>query len=150
MHVKRGNTGFMAIKIDLAKAYDRVEWGILSKVMSYIGFNEKFIELIMECVTIARYSLLFNGSPFGYFKSERGLRQGDPLSLALFTIFSDILSQMLAKAEADGSISGVKVTHTSPKVTHLMYADDVVIYEKTTTQEAGTSPELLWLAGSRT
>lgn len=128
--------------------------------MSHIGFNEKFNELIMECVTIVRYSLLLNGSPFGYFKEARGLRQGDLLSPALFIIFFDILSWMLAKAEADGSISGEKITRTSPKVTHLIYADDVVIYGKTTVQEAAvvcdvvqkycawTSQELNWSKSS--
>lgn len=143
MHSKKGHTGYMAIKIDLAKAYDRVEWGVLNLIMASIGFNEKFIELIMECVTTARYSILLNGSPFGYFPAARGLRQGDPLSPTLFTIFSDILSRLLAKAEADGLLSGVKVSRTSPKVTHLMYADDVVIYRKKTVHEAAVVRDIL-------
>lgn len=90
MNKKKGVYGFMAIKIDLAKAYDRVEWEVLQSVMANLGFDVRFIQLIMECITIAKCSLLLNGCLYGYFEVERGLWQGDPLSPALFTIFSDI------------------------------------------------------------
>lgn len=76
-----------------------------------------------------------NGSPFGFFSPGRGLRQCDPMSPALFTIFSDLLSRILDKAEQDGLISGVKVSRLSPKMTHLMYVDDLVIYRKATLEE---------------
>lgn len=143
LKTKKGHNGFMAIKIDLAKAYDRVEWCVLLKVLDRLDFSSQFYNLVMECVATARFSVLLNGSPYGFFAAERGLRQGDPLSPALFTIFSDILSRMLAKAELEGRLSGVKVTRTSPRITHLMYADDVVIYGKATVQEATTVKEIL-------
>lgn len=143
MQMKHGATGFMAIKIDLAKAYDRVEWNVLSKVMACLGFATNFIHLVIECLTTARFSILLNGSPYGYFAAERGLRQGDPLSPVLFTIFSDILSRLLARAEDEGKLSGIKIARTSPKITHLMYADDVVIYGKATEHEAAAIHELL-------
>lgn len=126
----------MAIKIDLAKAYDCVEWTILETMLHLRGFSSKFINLIAKCVSTAKYSILLNRSPFGYFSAGRGFRQGDPMSLALFTIFSDLLSRMIAKAEMDGQISSVKVAQTSPRITHLMYADDVVIYCKASEAEA--------------
>lgn len=79
---------------------------------------------------------MLNGSPFGYFGAERGLKQGDPLSPALFTIFSDTLSRLLTKPELEGRISGVKISINSPKILHLMYADNVVIYGKANESEA--------------
>lgn len=60
MNAKKGATGYMAIKIDLAKAYDRVEWAVLRHLMSLMGFEEHFIKLVMECVSTARFSLLLN------------------------------------------------------------------------------------------
>lgn len=99
--------------------------------------------MVSECIATARFSLLLNGTSFGYFAAGRGLRQGDPLLPALFTLFSDILSRMIAKAEMEGRLSGVKITRASPKITHLMYADDVVIYEKATREEAEEIKKIL-------
>lgn len=72
-------------------------------------------------------SILLNGVPFGYFKVEREIIQGDPMFPALFTVFSDILFRIIARAEHEGKISGIKISRCSHRVTHLMYADDLVI-----------------------
>ena len=58
---KEGKESYMAIKLDMSKAYDRVEWYFLKKVMERMGFNEKWISLIMNCITIVSYSVLING-----------------------------------------------------------------------------------------
>lgn len=97
MKNKKGSKGVMAIKVDLAKAYDRIEWKVLYHILYLLGFNDKFIELIAECVSTPHFSLLLNGSPYGYFSPRRGIRQGDPISPALFTIFSDLCSEFCPK-----------------------------------------------------
>lgn len=74
LHKKKGKGGYMAIKIDLAKAYDRVEWAVLRCILLKLGFSAKFTELIMECVSTTSFSVMLNGTPFGLFKGGRGLR----------------------------------------------------------------------------
>lgn len=133
---KKGKQGYMAIKIDLAKAYDRVEWGVLAIIFRQLGFQDRFIKLIHECISTFHFSILLNWSPFGYFTAERGIRQGDPMSLALFTMFSDVLSRLLARSEAAGKLHGVKVSCISPTISHFMYADDLVSYCRATEAEA--------------
>uniref|UniRef100_A0A2N9FKU0 Uncharacterized protein n=1 Tax=Fagus sylvatica TaxID=28930 RepID=A0A2N9FKU0_FAGSY len=79
MHNQRsGKVGSMALKLDMSKAYDRVEWGFLKQVMIRMGFCDKWISLIMECISTVSYSLLINGEPTGHIIPTRGIRQGPP------------------------------------------------------------------------
>lgn len=65
---------YMAIKTDISKAYDRVEWKFLEDIMRKLGFHPLWSRMIMSCVTSVSYSVLVNGVPYGYFKPERGIR----------------------------------------------------------------------------
>ena len=79
-NMRSGKSGYMTIKLDMSKAYDRVEWGYLENIMRKMGFNERWIGLIMACVKIVSYSILINGQPQGFIQPSRGICQGDPLS----------------------------------------------------------------------
>lgn len=102
----------MAIKIDLAKAYDQVESGVLLNLLDRLEFGDHLCYLVHVCISSARFSILINGFPFGFFPTERGFHQGDPMSPALFTIILDVLSRLLARVEEEGRLNGVKVSRT--------------------------------------
>lgn len=75
---------YCAYKLDLAKAYDRVDWKFLEAALRKVGFHEKWIKWIMSCVTSVRYAVRLNGHLLERFKPSRGLRQGDPSRHSFF------------------------------------------------------------------
>ncbi|XP_042952198.1 uncharacterized protein LOC122289281 [Carya illinoinensis] len=127
--------GSMAIKLDMSKAYDRVEWDFLEAVLLRLGFSENWTSLLMGCVRSVSYSVLVNGIPGETFTPTRGLRQGDPLSPYLFIMCAEGLTSLLQIAERDGSIQGVSASKRGLKINHLLFADDCVIFSRAKMEE---------------
>ncbi|XP_042944640.1 uncharacterized protein LOC122278525 [Carya illinoinensis] len=125
---QKGRVGSMALKLDISKAYDRIEWGFLDGVMRKLGFGDKWVKLVMDCVTSVTYSSLVNGQPSSIIKPSRGIRQGDPISPYLFILCAEGLSSLVDMAERNGEIKGVAITRGGIRVNHLLFADDSVIY----------------------
>ena len=134
--VRKIKAGQMAIKIVLQKAYDRVNWDFLQVVLNKLGFNGVFIGWILACVSSVSFEVLVNGGKSDQFKPSRGLRQGDPLSAYLFIIGQEVLSRMLEKEFTLKNIDGVKASASAPPITHVMYADDIILFSKATRNNA--------------
>jgi hypothetical protein len=100
MKQKKGNGGLMAVKLDMEKAFDSMEWDFLLKILSLLGFNYRWIQWISQCITTSSFSILLDGAPYGKFFPSRGLRQGDHLSPFLFILGSEILSRLILKEES--------------------------------------------------
>lgn len=103
---------------------------------------------VMECITTVTYSILINGEPNGNFKPSKGIRQGDlhqgdPLSPYLFLLCSKGLHRLIQKAACNGEIKGVSFCHNGSKLTHLLFADDSLLFCKATTQECQKVLEIL-------
>ncbi|KAL6185364.1 hypothetical protein ACLB2K_041498 [Fragaria x ananassa] len=127
---RSGKVGLCALKLDMSKAYDRVEWCFLEKVLGKLGFGDTFVRWIMHCITTVSYSFLVNGEPCGKLIPTRGLRQGDAISPYLFLLCAEVLSRMIKQAETNGEIQGVKVCTDAPSISHLFFADDSFIFSR--------------------
>jgi len=115
-----------AIKIDISKAFDSVQWSFLRNVLLTLDFPQEFVHWIMLCVTTASFSVQVNRELAGYFNSLRGLRQGCSLTPYLFVIVMDVLSKKLDRA------AGLRKFGYHPKcknlgLTHLSFADDIMV-----------------------
>jgi hypothetical protein len=105
-------------------------------MMRKLGFAERWISLMMACVSSVIYQVRFNSNEMDMFTPTRGLRQGDPLSPYLFLLCAEELSSLLLHEEEVGGIDGVRLCRNAPSVSHLLFADDSLILMKADTNNA--------------
>ena len=142
-HHQKGKTGFMAMKLDMSKAYDRVEWKYLEQIMIRMGFAEKWVALMMECISTVSYSIIINGDPSPTIHPTRGIRQGDPLSPYLFLFCTEGLHSLLQHSADFGQIRGVSICKLGPRLTHLFFANDSLLFCRSTISECQKIQESL-------
>ena len=125
--IKLKNLKGISLKIDLAKAFDKVNWLYLKMILTHLGFPHTLINWIMGCISTVSFAILINGAASARFNINRGIRQGCPLSPLLFLIVMEGLSRLIAATKRNGDFSGLKITeHYS--LTHLLFVDDILIF----------------------
>ncbi|XP_027065969.1 uncharacterized protein [Coffea arabica] len=125
---KKARGGNVALKLDMTKAYDRMSWRHIITMLRAFGFGERFIDLVWRLISNMWFSIVANGTSHGFFKSTRGLWQGDPLSPVLVIIGSEMLSRGLNSLALQQNFVGFRVPMGYPVVTHLAFANDVLIF----------------------
>lgn len=129
------------MKLDVSKAYDRVEWPFLQSIMQKLGFPKKWIDRVMSCVTTSSFSILINGKSYGNMLPSRGIQQGDPISPYLFLLCVEGFTSLLAENKA--SIHGVSICRRAPNVSNLLFVDDSLLFRRATKNEVETILEIL-------
>ena len=100
---KKGKMGYMAIKLDLEKAYDRLEWNFIHKVLHAFHFPPKLTRIIISCISSTDISILVNGGMLDSFEPSRGIRQGDLLSPYIFILCMEYLSHLNEQKCVEGA-----------------------------------------------
>lgn len=122
----RGKRRCILLKVDFEKAYDNVNWKFLLDILKRCGFRLKWLSWIKACVCNSSMSVLVNSCSSKDFVVEKGLRQGDPLSLFLFTLVAEGLAWMMSKVSVEGLFEGFKVDK-NVKFDLLQFPDDTII-----------------------
>ncbi|XP_026410405.1 uncharacterized protein LOC113305602 [Papaver somniferum] len=123
--IRSGRPGIL-VKVDSEKAFDHVRWDFLDEMLSLMGFGENLRKWTQRYVEYVRFSILISGSATGYFKSKKGIRQGDPLSF-FFLLVGEAMSFMIQKAQENGLISGFQATEGGNLISHLQFSDDTLV-----------------------
>ncbi|XP_074267357.1 uncharacterized protein LOC141590687 [Silene latifolia] len=127
LYNRRACSPRVMMKIDLRKAYDSIEWTFVEDMLYAFKFPPKMINWIMQCVTTPTYTISLNGSQFGYFKGRRGLRQGDPMSPLLFTLFLEYFTRILDLVTLKPQFRFHPLCKAMG-LCHLAFADDLLIF----------------------
>ena len=134
------DTRCCALKLDMKKAYDRVEWAYLRAIMTQLGFHRLWVDMVMRLISTISFSVLFNGERLESFRPSRGIHQGDTISPYLFLLAVEGLSCLLKSRIQSSTLKGIKVTPSAPVVSHLLFADDSLLFFSANT---GNAQEIL-------
>ena len=118
---RKGRGGYMAIKVDLKKAYDKIEWSFITEVLINANFPHNLVNLIMCCVSSVSTSILFNGGSVKHIFPSQGIRKGDPLSPYLFILCMEVLGHFIEDKCNENSWVPVKSSQSGMAFSHLFF-----------------------------
>jgi ribonuclease HI len=130
---KKGRLGHFILKIDLEKAYDRIEWSFIREVLILFKFPMSLVQLILECISSSSCAILYNGGQMDFFQPTRGIRQGDPLSPYIFILCMEYLSLKIFEACNSKTWKPIKASRRGPAFSHLFFADDLLLCAEAST-----------------
>ena len=124
------------IKLDIAKAYEKLSWKYINKMLKAYGFCPQWVEWVMGMVTSPFFNILLNGSPSRVFQAYRGIRQGDLLSPFLFILIAKGLIFLIQNQARNGDLRGLKVHAGMDPQTHQKFINDTILMGHPSVQEA--------------
>ena len=133
----------MVVKIDLEKAYDRLEWSFVRMVLKHFGFPANIINLIMSCISNTSTVVLFNGNKLDSFQPIRGIKQGDPISPYIFLFCIEFLGAQINSMCENKRWDTIKASKNGPSFSHVFFADDFMLFAKANTKNSEAIMEVL-------
>lgn len=125
---KKGQKVECAVKLDMQKVYDRVEWDFLLEVLMHKGFSPRWIGWIKQCISTVSYTVLVNGKRTKSIQPTRGLWQGDPTSPYLFILVVDVLSRQIKKVITEKQLSGIHIKRGCLILHHLFFLNNYLFF----------------------
>lgn len=144
MKSKKGKLGWFALKIDLEKAYDRLEWGPSVFCLAKNRFSQESCDLIMSCVSTSNTKVVINGRHSEPFHTSIGIRQGDPISPYIFIICMEYLSSLITQAHTQNKWKSFFLKRNGTPITHLIFADDLLLFGDTSPATLKGTVEVLY------
>ncbi|PKI72044.1 hypothetical protein CRG98_007590 [Punica granatum] len=126
MHRMNGNKQFMAIKVDLEKAYDRLRWGFIDETLEAVGVPDRLRHTIMNCISSIHMRILWNGETIAEFSTSRGIRQCYSLSPYLFVLCIERLAHLIQDTVDDGRWQPIKASKSLSMAGRITLAKSII------------------------
>lgn len=139
----KGKKGLFTIKLDLSKAYDKLSWEFIQRIFEEIELPLKMTNIIMHGVTSVETNIKQNGTSFEFFRPSRGIRQGDLVCPYIFVLCTDKLLHLIMQAVDKGDWRTIKAGKYGSVVSHLMFADDLLLFGEATTRQMQSVKSIL-------
>jgi hypothetical protein len=120
-------------KVDIAKAFDSVNWSFLLAIPRHMGFSRRWINWISLLLSTASTKIILNGQPRKRICHARGLRQGDPLSPLLFVLAMEPLNALFRLAVSKQLLGALGTANVPEQI--FLYADDVILFSSPAEQD---------------
>lgn len=127
---KKGKVENMAMKLNMSKTYDWVEWPYIEAMMKALGFNDKWIKLVISSISTVTYLLLINGKPGISFHPSSGLRQRDLLSSYIFLMCAEWQSCLINNEKQKWEIQGLVVAKRGASISHILFVNSIIMFYK--------------------
>ena len=130
--VRRKEKGILC-KLDVEKAYHKLNWKFLLMILTEMDFGNKWVGWIQGCISTTSFLVITNGSLIDFFKSSRGLRQGDPLPPYLFVMGMEVFPLLIDKATMGGFLSSYNIrgrNKATMNISHSLFANDTLVFCK--------------------
>ena len=118
--IENGSDPYLLLSFDILKAFDRVEWNVLWKIMYKYGFSEKYVQMVGKLFVDIQSCTVNLGYSSKYMDITRSLRQGDPISSSLFLLLIEVLGIQIRN---DQNIRGMVINGKEKKIGQ--FADDL-------------------------
>lgn len=133
------------IKLDLSKAYDRLNSKYLKEILEAYGFEKIWIEWIYNMISTLNFSILLNGVPTTTFRATRGIRQGDPISPFIFILAAEGLGRYFKKELRERRIRGIRIWGNDLPITNQQFVDDIMLFCEVSLREIRNVKRILEL-----
>ncbi|XP_061361919.1 uncharacterized protein LOC133305695, partial [Gastrolobium bilobum] len=145
MRSRKGRKGWMMVKVDLEKAYDRLDWDFVRETMKDVGFPESLTDLVYNCISTSSMNLLRNGVRTKAVVPGRGIRQGDPISPYLFVLCMERLGHLINVAVETKAWKPILLRKNAPPISHLFFADDIILCAEASLDQAHVMNQVMKL-----
>ncbi|XP_060202826.1 uncharacterized protein LOC132631242 [Lycium barbarum] len=139
----KGRKENMILKIDLEKAFDRLEWSFIREMLSFFNFPAQLSKIIMSCISTSSISVLVNGGKTMPFQPTRGIRRGDPMSPYIFILWMELLPRSIEHRVNQKDWTPISVSKGGPKISHLFFADDLTLFSQANSRNVNTMLDTL-------